>query len=92
MVVQKDRVLSYLDSNSLRPMIAVVEAKLITTHKLTLLEKGFASLVENHRKDDLRRMYELLLRVDALENIRKYFADYAKVSPPVCMRYIELRW
>ena len=76
---EAERVTNYLDAGSTRkPLIAIVEERLLRDHIVSVLEKGFDSLVSSHCVADLRRLYTLLGRVGGLERLRAAFSSYIK--------------
>ncbi|KAJ3022695.1 Cullin-4 [Thoreauomyces humboldtii] len=66
----------YLDVGSRKALIAIVENTLLKKHAKTILEYGFAPLVNAHRLDDLKRMYSLFNRVGLLKDLQKAFSSY----------------
>lgn len=44
----------------------------------SLLERGYAQIVSQHRVDDLARLYSLLARVGALEKLKLAFKENIK--------------
>eukprot|EP01113_Clastostelium_recurvatum_P018521 TRINITY_DN2182_c0_g1_i3.p1 TRINITY_DN2182_c0_g1~~TRINITY_DN2182_c0_g1_i3.p1 ORF type:complete len:747 (-),score=180.70 TRINITY_DN2182_c0_g1_i3:32-2041(-) len=77
---EADRVIQYLDVNTKKPIIMVVERQLLETHVADILAKGFSVLMNETRVDDLGRMYQLLARVSSLEKLRASFKDYIKAT------------
>jgi len=75
---ESDRALSYLDASTRRPLIAVVEQHLLHDHVAAILEKGFASLMEQAAAEDLARMYRLLSLVAAHDQLRANFQTFIK--------------
>ena len=76
---ESDRVLHYLDAGTKNALLQVAEKELVAAHIQVILERGFDKLMEEHRLEDLRRMFMLLQRVNALEQLRLFFAQYIKV-------------
>ncbi|KAE8913466.1 Cullin-4 [Phytophthora fragariae] len=73
---ENERVNSYLDSSTKKQLISVVESKLLKPHVTTLLERGFETLMEEGRIEDLKRMYALFARVDAINDLKTAFSNY----------------
>ncbi|CAI5715722.1 unnamed protein product [Hyaloperonospora brassicae] len=73
-----ERVNNYLDASTKKQLILVVESKLLKPHVATLLERGFELLMEEGRIDDLKRMYALFARVDAINDLKTAFSDYIR--------------
>ncbi|TPX36563.1 hypothetical protein SmJEL517_g01214 [Synchytrium microbalum] len=70
----------YLDLASRKPLITVVETELVKKGVKLLLEKGFDDLMIHDRADDLSRLYQLLGRVQALDQMRTAFGLHIKKS------------
>ncbi|KAK9764784.1 hypothetical protein K7432_007437 [Basidiobolus ranarum] len=77
---ENDRTAHYLDKETKKPLIELVEKKLIVSHAPLLLEKGFNDLASRGQKEDLARLYSLLARIDHLHLLRAYFGVYVKKS------------
>uniref|UniRef100_H3G975 Cullin family profile domain-containing protein n=1 Tax=Phytophthora ramorum TaxID=164328 RepID=H3G975_PHYRM len=73
---ENERVNHYLDASTKKQLISVVENKLLKPHVVTLLERGFETLMEEGRIEDLKRMYALLARVDAINDLKTAFSGY----------------
>lgn len=56
-----ERCTQYLDPGTRRPLVAVVEAKLLQAHLAALLDKGFEGLVSASRLPDLARLYRWVM-------------------------------
>ncbi|KAJ3048521.1 Cullin-4 [Rhizophlyctis rosea] len=68
----------YVDNTSRKRVMDVVEGEMVRRHVGVLLEKGFDSLMEEHRIEDLGRMYTLFGKVGGQDDMRKKFADYIR--------------
>ncbi|KAJ3105780.1 Cullin-4B [Phlyctochytrium planicorne] len=66
----------YLIHSTRKPLIAVLERVLCQRHMKTCLSKGFNGLVNTNQIDDLRLLYNLFVRVDGMEEMRKAFGSY----------------
>lgn len=86
---ENERVVHYLDVSTRRPLIQVVETKLLQPHTTTLLERGFDALMEEARIEDLKRMYQLFQRVDAVDSLKASFAGYIKKKISALVMDIE---
>jgi len=76
---EEQRVQHYLHMSTRKALLqTALQTLLATAHVDTLLEKGFTSLMEQSRHEDLRSMYTLLALVDALPRLRQAFAAYIK--------------
>ncbi|RMX67379.1 hypothetical protein DD238_000823 [Peronospora effusa] len=73
---ENERVVNYLDASTKKQLISVVERKMLKPHVTTLLERGFETLMEEGRIDDLKRMYALFARVDAISDLKIAFSSY----------------
>jgi cullin-4 len=73
---ENERVNHYLDTSTKKQLISVVESKLLKPHVATLLERGFETLMAEGRIEDLKRMYALFARVDAIGDLKTAFSSY----------------
>ncbi|GAB5032854.1 ubiquitin-protein cullin 4 [Nannochloropsis oceanica] len=53
---------AYLEGGTKKALVSAIEARLLAPHVTTLIEKGFGSLMDAQRVEDLRRMYLLCCR------------------------------
>ncbi|DBA01455.1 TPA: hypothetical protein N0F65_005574 [Lagenidium giganteum] len=86
---ENDRVVHYLDVSTKRQLIHVVESKLLKPHTTTLLERGFEALMDGTRIDDLKRMYVLYGRVDAVVDLKNAFSAYIKKKVSTLVMDVE---
>eukprot|EP00271_Cylindrocystis_brebissonii_P008559 TRINITY_DN22947_c0_g1_i1.p1 TRINITY_DN22947_c0_g1~~TRINITY_DN22947_c0_g1_i1.p1 ORF type:complete len:827 (-),score=185.08 TRINITY_DN22947_c0_g1_i1:668-3148(-) len=70
LVEENDRCLQYLDGSTRKALVTTVERQLIERHTAALIDKGFNSLMDANRIEDLHRMYSLFSRVGALDSLR----------------------
>ncbi|KAF2316709.1 hypothetical protein GH714_042050 [Hevea brasiliensis] len=75
---EHERCLLYLDASTRKPLIATAERQLLERHISAILDKGFMMLMDGHRIADLKRMYSLFLRVNALESLRQALSSYIR--------------
>lgn len=75
---EHERCLLYLDASTRRPLIATAEKQLLERHTSAILDKGFTALMEAKRVEDLRRMYTLFQRVNALELLKQALGSYIR--------------
>ncbi|GJQ15438.1 hypothetical protein GpartN1_g7229.t1 [Galdieria partita] len=73
-----NRVIHYLDRTTKGPLIQLVENCLLESHTVEILDKGFHSMMEENRQEDLARLYRLLARVHQLDQLKKYLGIYTK--------------
>lgn len=77
---EKQRVASYLHSSTEAKLLKEVENELLKTHQTALLEKentGCLALLQQDKKDDLKRMFELFSRIPkGLDPIAAYFKKH----------------
>jgi len=73
-----NRVVLYLDRSTKAPLIQLVENCLLESHTVEILEKGFDSMMDENRQEDLARLYRLLARVHQLDQLKKYLGAYTK--------------
>jgi cullin 1 len=75
---EKERVGLYLHNDILKRLMDTCNEALITAHS-ALLRDEFQVLLDNERKDDLARMYNLLSRIkDGLEPLRNRFETHVR--------------
>ncbi|KAJ6766320.1 CULLIN-4A [Salix purpurea] len=75
---EQDRCKIYLDTSTKKPLIATAERQLLERHISAILDKGFMMLMDGHRIEDLKRIYSLFLRVNALESLRQALSMYIR--------------
>ncbi|XP_038705858.1 cullin-4-like [Tripterygium wilfordii] len=75
---EHERCLLYLDASTRKPLIATAERQLLEQHISAILDKGFTALMDGHRIEDLKRMYSLFYRVNALETLRQALSSYIR--------------
>jgi len=77
---EAQRVLLYLHATTRKALISTTEKELLEKHIDTIISKGFNPLMESNRDDDLKRMYQLLQRVNGLDKLRVAFIQYVKAT------------
>lgn len=75
---ENERVVHYLDPKTRKPLIACVDKTLLEAHVDTILGKGFDVLMDENRVADVKRMYHLLMRVNAQKNMKIAWNQYIK--------------
>ncbi|XP_060191854.1 cullin-4-like [Lycium barbarum] len=75
---EHERCLLYLDASTSKPLIATAERQLLERHISAILDKGFMMLMDGKRIEDLRRMYSLFPRVEALESLKQTLSSYIR--------------
>ncbi|KAK4361340.1 hypothetical protein RND71_020292 [Anisodus tanguticus] len=75
---EHERCLLYLDASTSKPLIATAERQLLERHISAILDKGFTMLMDGKRIEDLRRMYSLFPRVEALESLKQTLSSYIR--------------
>ncbi|KAE8708845.1 Cullin-4 [Hibiscus syriacus] len=75
---EHERCLLYLDALTRKPLIATAEKQLLERHIPAILDKGFVTLMDGRRIEDLQRMYSLFSRVNALESLRQALSSYVR--------------
>jgi len=86
---EEQRVSHYLHVSSRKPLIAAVRQMLLAAHVPAILEKGFSSLLDQARIEDLGRMYILFAQVDALPPLRHALSTYIKRVGTVLVSDVE---
>eukprot|EP01135_Chromosphaera_perkinsii_P004612 Nk52_evm5s292 gene=Nk52_evmTU5s292 len=77
---ESERVLHYLNHRTHFPLIQVVQSEMLSKHTALILEKGFDSLMDNMRLNDLKLMYELYDKVNATAELKGRFVSYVKAK------------
>lgn len=76
---ENNRILHYLHASTRPLLIACLEKHLIGEHVNSILQKGFDGLMDDHRLDDLKLLYQLLNRsVNGIEQLKIFFSQYIK--------------
>ncbi|KAJ8031251.1 Cullin-4B [Holothuria leucospilota] len=76
---ESQRILTYLDHSTRKPLIATVEKQLLEVHVGSILQKGLDNLLDENRTTDLKLLYKLFLRTRAgLAELCQYFSAYIK--------------
>lgn len=65
-----ERCQNYLDGSTRKPLVAVIEKQLLEKHMADLLAKGFTSMLDGDRLQDMKRLYNLSSRVAALDALK----------------------
>ncbi|XP_078003458.1 cullin-4A isoform X2 [Phascolarctos cinereus] len=74
-----DRVITYLDHSTQKPLIACVEKQLLGEHLTAILQKGLDNLLDENRVPDLTQMYQLFSRVKGGQQILlQHWSEYIK--------------
>ncbi|NWH32726.1 CUL4A protein, partial [Chloropsis hardwickii] len=74
-----DRVITYLDHSTQKPLIACVEKQLLGEHLSAILQKGLDSLLDENRVSDLTQTYQLFSRVKGGQQILlQHWSEYIK--------------
>uniref|UniRef100_A0A8D0G9D2 Cullin-4A n=1 Tax=Sphenodon punctatus TaxID=8508 RepID=A0A8D0G9D2_SPHPU len=74
-----DRVITYLDHSTQKPLIACVEKQLLGEHLTAILQKGLDNLLDEKRISDLSQMYQLFSRVKGGQQILlQHWSEYIK--------------
>nr|XP_013809516.1 PREDICTED: cullin-4A [Apteryx mantelli mantelli] len=74
-----DRVITYLDHSTQKPLIASVEKQLLGEHLSAILQKGLDNLLDENRVSDLTQTYQLFSRVKGGQQILlQHWSEYIK--------------
>jgi len=87
--LQRERAQTYLDFATLRPLLVLIDSKLISAHAAEAVERAFAPLVQQARLDDLRRTFALLSRVNRWGPRRCWGQCSRPCAPPPPPRSVE---
>jgi len=75
---ENERVAHYLAPTTRPDLLAIVEKRMLSDHVSTLLNQCFHTLMANHAIGDLKLLYSLLKRVNALDEVKKSFNAFIK--------------
>ncbi len=75
---ENDRLLHYLHKSTRKPLLLCLEKQLIREHQKAILDKGFESLLDGCRYQELSLLYQLFLRLrNGLTLVGKSFAEHS---------------
>ncbi|XP_029463713.1 cullin-4B isoform X1 [Rhinatrema bivittatum] len=76
---EADRVITYLDQSTQKPLIATVEKQLLGEHLTAVLQKGLNHLLDENRIQDLSLLYQLFSRVrGGVQVLLQQWIEYIK--------------
>uniref|UniRef100_A0A674MKF4 Cullin-4B n=1 Tax=Takifugu rubripes TaxID=31033 RepID=A0A674MKF4_TAKRU len=76
---EADRVITYLDQSTQKPLIATVEKQLLGEHLTATLQKGLTHLLDENRILDLSLLYQLFSRVrSGVQVLLQHWIEYIK--------------
>ncbi|XP_067313644.1 cullin-4B isoform X2 [Pseudorasbora parva] len=77
---EADRVITYLDQSTQKPLIVTVEKQLLGEHLTSILQKGLNNLLDENRIQDLSLLYQLFSRVKGgVQVLLQHWVEYIKV-------------
>lgn len=84
---ENDRIVSYLDQSTQKPLISCVEKQLLGEHMTSILHKGLSTLLDENRVTELALLYQLFSKVKGgLLILLQFWREYIKTfgSEIVC--------
>ncbi|XP_028810147.1 cullin-4A [Denticeps clupeoides] len=76
---ENDRVISYLDQSTQKPLISTVEKQLLGEHMAAILQKGLSNLLDENRVTELTLLYQLFSKVKGgLPVLLQHWREYIK--------------
>uniref|UniRef100_A0A3Q3X5U1 Cullin-4A n=1 Tax=Mola mola TaxID=94237 RepID=A0A3Q3X5U1_MOLML len=76
---ENDRIMSYLDQSTQKPLISCVEKQLLGEHMTAILQKGLSILLDENRVTELTLLYHLFSKVKGgLPTLLQFWRDYIK--------------
>lgn len=76
---EADRVITYFDQSTQKPLIATVEKQLLGEHLTATLQKGLTHLLDENRIQDLSLLYQLFSRVrGGVQVLLQHWIEYIK--------------
>ncbi|ETO13463.1 hypothetical protein RFI_23907 [Reticulomyxa filosa] len=73
-----NRVKTYLEVRTQRPIVLAIETQMIKSHAKNILSKGFEAMMDESRFLELRHLYELLCNVQETDALQQSFHEYIK--------------
>jgi len=78
---ENNRLLHYLHQSTRPLLISCLEKYLVADHTRTLLQKGFDSMMDENRIQDLKLLYQLLSRIpNGIDQLRVAYSQFIKVN------------
>ncbi|XP_068124186.1 cullin-4A isoform X2 [Hyperolius riggenbachi] len=76
---ESDRVMTYLDHGTHKPLVGCVEKQLLGEHLAAILQKGLKNILDENRVPDITLMYQLYSRVRGGQAILlQHWGEYIK--------------
>ncbi|XP_061526176.1 cullin-4A isoform X2 [Phycodurus eques] len=76
---ENDRIVSYLDQSTQKPLISCVEKQLLGEHMSAILQKGLSILLDGNRVAELVLLYQLFSKVKGGQpTLLQFWRDYIK--------------
>lgn len=76
---ENDRIMSYLDQSTQKPLISCVEKQLLGEHMTAILHKGLSTLLDENRVTELALLYQLFSKVKGgLPILLQFWREYIK--------------
>lgn len=76
---ENDRIVSYLDQSTQKPLISCVEKQLLGEHMTSILHKGLSTLLDENRVTELALLYQLFSKVKGgLLILLQFWREYIK--------------
>ncbi|XP_053229054.1 cullin-4B isoform X2 [Podarcis raffonei] len=77
---ETDRIITYLDQSTQKPLIATVEKQLLGEHLTAILQKGLNHLLDENRIKDLSLLYQLFSKVkNGVQALLQQWIEYIKI-------------
>ena len=73
-----EMVRKYLDPATKRPLMDTVERYLLKPHAAILVERGFKQMLDNNRREELKRMFLLYERISELPLLKQAWSNYIR--------------
>ncbi|KAF7668273.1 hypothetical protein LDENG_00025440 [Lucifuga dentata] len=76
---ENDRIMSYLDQSTQKPLITSIEKQLLGEHMTAMLQKGLSNLLDENRVTELTLLYQLFSKVKGgLPTLLQFWREYIK--------------
>lgn len=75
---EENRIKNYLAKNTRTSLITLIQEKLIQQHVKNILKKGFKTMMKNNRTEELSLLYNLVEKVECLEELKDAWSTNIK--------------
>ena len=80
-----NRINEYLDKSSENKLINILEKIFISDHLQVILTNGFEELMKEHKYNNLKQLYNFLIKVNKIDFLKKTWGYYIKTQGTLLM-------